>query len=300
MNYVKYFSLCLKNLPVRLFSLLFVLNLQNVMAQSTDRINLDYQQFGDTNGVSTNSVSGLFGHRMFLDDDGANLLTLSLKYSQVQLTDDTLSGPDKERQLKSISTEMNLLRILNEEYSVAITLRPGVFGDLEGSLSDDFRLEGGFVVTRFMSDNLTLGLGLGRGTNFGRDLVVPLFQFLYFASDKIVVRGLLPVSASLWYIPSQQWEFGFIYRLQGSLYNIDETNISGAKQVGFAAAQTGVASRYKVFGNNVLEAEAGVTALRRYEWTDKRGTSFDISQKPFLDRDLGNTGYFKLSWLQKF
>ena len=229
------------------------------------------------------------------------MLTFGINYSQISISDKDLSGPDKERRLQTVVPNFSLMTILDEQYSMVVTLRPGFYGDLKGDLGKDFRLEGGVVVTKFINESFTLGLGVGRGTNFGRDLVVPLVQFLYFASDKIVLRGLLPIRASVWYVPSQQWEFGAIYRLQGSLYNIeDDTNISKAQRLGFASAQLGAAARYNLFGKNYIVAEAGVTALRRYEWRDEVGTTVDIGKEPFLDRDLNNVPYLIIGWIEKF
>ena len=182
-----------------------------------------------------------------------------------------------------------------------ISLRPGFYGSLDGSLGDDFRLEGGVVLTKFVNENLTMGFGVGRGSNFGRDLIVPLFQFVYFVNEKIIARGLLPIRASLWYIPTQNLELGVIYRLQGSLYNIEgQTNITDAQQVGFAAAHVGLGARYKLFGTNFLSIETGVTALRRYLWTNDTGTSAKITDDPWLDQDLDRVPYLNVGWVQKF
>lgn len=280
--------------------LMTFLGLNSLWAQSAERFTLDYQQFADADNVSVSGVAASLSHRFFLDDEGSNLLTLSLGASQIELTDTTLTAPDRNRKLRAISPDFNLLRVLNENYSLIVSIRPGFFGDLSGNLSESFRLEGGFLVTRYVNENLTIGLGIGRGTNFGRDLVVPLLQFLYFATDKIVLRGLLPVSASAWYIPSQNWEFGLLYRLQGSMYHLGDSNIVGAERIGFANAHAGFGVRYNLFGNNFITAEAGYVAQRRYEWDDKRGTSFDIGQNPFFERDVGPVPYISAGFIQKF
>jgi|GEM_PF-5995056 len=289
-----------KKLSRSISFLAFALISQSLFAQATNRFSLDYQKLGGSNGVSTSSVGAQANHRIFLDEEGENLLTVGLGYTQTSLSDDTLTGEDRSRQLRTVVPTFSLMKILNDEYSMVLTLRPGFYGSLKGSLGDDFRLEGGFVLTKFFSENLTMGLGLGRGTNFGRDLIVPLFQFVYFASEKVVVRGLLPIRASAWYIPTQDWEFGLIYRLQGSLYNLEQTNIPGAVQLGFAAAHVGLGARYKVFGNNFLSLETGVTAIRRYQWSNEDKVSVKISEDPYRERDLGRVPYVTLGWIQKF
>jgi hypothetical protein len=84
------------------------------------------------------------------------------------------------------------------------------------------------------------------------------------------------------------------------MYYLDETNIVGAERVGFAAAQVGLGSRYNLFANNFLELEVGYTAMRRYLWDDGMGTSFNIGDDPFFDRDLDPVPYFRFGILQKF
>lgn len=279
----------------------FFLISQTIWAQATNRIAINAQTLGSSDATSTEDISAQVNHRVLLDEEGSNLLTLGLGVTQTTLEDGTQSGPDRYRELRTLVPTFSLMRILNDEYSLVVTLRPGFYGTLNDNLGDDFRLEGGVVVTKFMSENLTMGFGVGRGTNFGRDLVVPLFQFVWFASEKVVVRGLLPIRASAWYIPTQDWELGVIYRLQGSLYNIEgDTNIAGAQQVGFAAAHVGVGARYKLFGNNFISVEAGATALRRYLWTNETGTSAKITDDPWRDRDLGRVPYVNVGFIQKF
>ena len=170
-------------------------------AQSIQPFNLETHQLGDSQGVSVRGVSGQLAHRLFLDKEGSGLLTLGLQVSQVNLTDASFQGVDQKRELRTLVPSATFLKALSPRYSLILNLRPGFFGSLSGNLSSEFRLEGGAVVTRFINENLTLGLGLARGTNFGQDLIVPLFQFLYFAGDQIVLRGLLPARASVLVYP---------------------------------------------------------------------------------------------------
>ncbi|NQZ02066.1 MAG: hypothetical protein HRT45_15505, partial [Bdellovibrionales bacterium] len=236
------------------------------------------------------------GHQLLLDDEGSNLLTIGVNYSEITLTDKTLFGPDGQRVLRTLIPDAKLMKILSDEYSLVVNLRPGFYGDLKGDLGNDFRLEGGVVVTRLMTDSLTLGLGVGRGSNLGRDVVVPLLQFLYFASDRVVMRGLLPVQASVWYIPDQKWEFGGLFRLNGSLYKIENTELPEVDKLGFGSAYLGLSARRKVTDKSFAVIEGGMSFLRRYEWTDRVGTSLDTSQEPPVDRELGEVPYIRVGW----
>lgn len=301
MNYFKFLSTRSPFLLTSLCLTVLVTFSFQVSAQTTNRYELSYQTISQTNDVTTSSVSGQAAHQIFLDEDGANLLTIAVNFSDTQLTDDELTGEDESRSLKTFIPNVSLMKILDDEYSLIVYLRPGLYGDLEGDLGNDFRLEGGAVVTKLVNDNLTMGLGIGRGSTLGRDMVVPLLQFVYFANSKVVARGVLPVRASVWYIPNQQWEFGGIFRLEGALYNIEESDIPDVEQLGFAAATIGGGARYKLAGNNFLTAEAGITAMRRYEFNDERETLImKLDYDPFEDKELDRAPYLRVGFIQKF
>jgi len=271
----------------------------DVNAQSSDRYSIYYEQLGASNGVSATSFYARAGQRMLLDEEGSSLLTFGVNYSQLELTDKSLFSPDRFRQLQTVVPEFSLMQILNEKYSLVATARPGFFGDLRGGMGNDFRFEGAFVVTRFMTDNLTLGAGIGRGTNFGRDLVVPLVQFLYFASDKILIRGVLPVQASVWYIPNQEWELGALYRISGSLYQIEDTSIPDAEKLGFGTIHAGVSAKRKIQENSFAVVEMGMTATRRYEWTNETSPAFITQDEPANTVDLDAVPYIRIGWQQR-
>lgn len=299
MNYFKILST--RSLLLLTSLCLTILVCHNVQAQTTNRYELSYQTIGQTNDVTTSSVVGQAAHQIFLDEEGSSLLTVAVNFSDTSLQDDELTGDDESRSLKTFIPNLSLMKILDEQYSLILYLRPGFYGDLEGDLGNDFRLEGGAVVTKYMSDKLTMGLGVGRGSNLGRDMVVPLLQFVYFANSKVVARGVLPVRASVWYIPDQQWEFGAVFRLEGALYNIEESDIADVEQLGFAAATVGGAARYNLGSNNFLGIEAGITAMRRYEFNDERETLImRLDYDPFEDKELDRAPYLRLGWIQKF
>ena len=301
MNYFKILSTRSLFLLTLLCLTVLVAFSEKVFAQTTNRYELSYQTIGKTNDVTTSSINGQAAHQIFLDEEGSSLLTVAVNFSDTSLKDDELSGEDKTRSLKTFIPNLSLMKILDDEYSLIVYLRPGLYGDLEGDLGNDFRLEGGAVVTKYMSDQLTMGLGVGRGSNLGRDMVVPLLQFVYFANSKVVARGVLPVRASVWYIPDQKWEFGALFRLEGALYNIEESDIADVEQLGFAAATIGGGARYNLGSNNFLSMEAGITAMRRYEFNDEREILvMRLDYDPFEDKELDRAPYLRLGWIQKF
>jgi hypothetical protein len=279
-------------------SLLLFLTSLSAWAQLPDQFNFNYLQLADSNNVSTSGFNLEANHQFFLGN--ANMITAGVMYSQTQLQDEQLTGVDKNRQLQTFVPNLTLLRSIDNQHNLLIVLRPGFYGDGKGNMNDDFRLEGGFVFNKAMSDKLTLGLGAARGTNLGRDLVVPLLQFLYVPNAHIYATGLLPVRASLWYIKSSKLEIGAQFRLEGSVYYLDDTEIPEATQLGFASAQIGAAVKYNVFGANFVIGEFGVTGLRRYEWQNTKETTMNISREPLVERDLDNVVYLRVGWQKTF
>jgi hypothetical protein len=270
----------------------------NCFAQLADRFNFFYQHLGDSNSLSTSGFGGELNHISFFGDK--DLLTMGIAYSDTRLSDRSAQGSDRTRQLRTFVPNLSLLRSLDSSHNLIVFLRPGIYGEGTGNIQDQFRVEGGFVINKAYSSKLTLGLGIARGSNFGRDLVVPLVQFLYQPDSQIYITGLLPVRAGAWYIHSSKIHFGGIFRLEGSVYNLEDTEISQASQLGFAAAQIGGAVKYNLFENSFIVGELGITALRRYEWQKNQGTTFDIGREPLLENELDRVPYIRFAWQQSF
>lgn len=270
-------------------------------AQLPDRFSIYQQNITDSNDVTMSAQSVQATHQFYLGD--STVLNASLMYSALNLQDENtgITDPDDTRNLYTLVPSFNAIISVSNKNNLITFLRPGFYGDGEGNMGEDFRVEGGFVYTQVMSDKLTMGLGLARGTNLGRDLIVPLLQFSYYMSDKVTISGVLPVRASIWYIHSDKWQFGGVFRLEGSVYNIDDSNINGAQAIGIGHAFVGGATRYHLFDTNFLSAEAGVTALRRYEWTDNpNAPSTDIGQDPFEEREMDGSAYIRVGWEVKY
>ena len=287
----------MKNLFLFLVTLSFT---HTALAQLSDRFSISQLNYGNANDVSMNNSTVQASHRFYLGD--ATILSANLSYSQFNVTDDNddLSSPDNNRGFYSLIPNFSFITSLSGKNNLITILRPGFYGDGEGNMGEDFRLEGGFIYTNQFSNQLTMGLGAARGTNLGRDLIVPLFQFTYYMNDQITISGVLPVRASIWYIHDEKWQFGGIFRLEGSVYNIDESSLTNAQAVGIGHALIGGATKYTLFGDHYLMAELGITALRRYEWVDAKGASTNIGQEPYEERELDNTVFLRIGWNIKY
>ncbi|MCM0605163.1 MAG: hypothetical protein KA715_03665 [Xanthomonadaceae bacterium] len=193
--------------------------------------------------------------RFFLDEEGNGLLGVGLQSRILSI--------DTRSPLYIVSPQFTWLQSLNQDYSFVINLRPGLYGDLRGNLSDDFRLEGVFFVDRILSGGWTLGLGAARGSNFGRVLTVPVLHAVYVGESSLL-DALLPVKAEYWIMNSEHFEYGAIFSLVGSQYRIEDlTNTADTLQ--FANGLIGPSARMKIQDKFYIQLDALFTVLRRYE-----------------------------------
>lgn len=247
----------------------FVLNLfgATAQAQTRDRFSATFEQLGRASNLSANAFEANGAHRFFLDADGASLLTAGLQYRGVQIDFDGLG----QRRLYSLVPQISLAQIIDDRHSLIVYARPGFFGDFSSDFGRSFRLEGGALVTRVIDDKLTMGIGAARGSNFGRDLVVPLLQVLWLPTPTIMVDAILPVKAEAWYLPSKAWEFGALFNIVGSLYRFDDPSFGlQASQIGFANMNLGLGARRNLHGSAYASAEIGWTVSRRLEFANGR------------------------------
>jgi hypothetical protein len=170
------------------------------------------------------------------------------------------------------------LRTLNDRHTLAVAVRPGLFGDLRGGLGDDFRVEGAVFVDRVVTPRTTVGLGMSYTSNFGRVLPVPVLHVVHRRGRRLLVDGLLPSRLDVWYFPRKGLELGVNAQLSGFQYHL-ETDPQvpvlrplpgGGAEFAFqpntlqlANAIVGPQVRWNPVGKWYLSLDAGVTVLRR-------------------------------------
>jgi hypothetical protein len=238
-------------------------------AQTRDRASLSYDLLPNASGIAARLTEVNANHRIMLDTDGASLLTVGMQYRLLELEVAGMANQDYNRQLQLVVPQFSLMHIVNDDYTMIINLRPGFFGDFKNNFGKSFRLEGAALVSRVINEKLTIGLGVGRGSSFGRDLTLPVLQILYLPSPTLMLDAVLPVKAELWYLPSRFWEFGGIFNILGSVYTVDNP-LPGADRLGFANINLGIAARRLLLNSLYAHFETGYTFTRRYEWSEGR------------------------------
>jgi hypothetical protein len=183
----------------------------------------------------------------------------------------------EERTLHALYYDFLALRTLDDRHTLAVALRPGLFGTLDYELGDQFRLEGAVFVDRLLTPRTTVGLGLSYTSNLGRVLPIPVVHIVHRRGRRVLIDGLLPSRLDLWYFPRKGIELGLNAQLSGFQYFIGEapprapaappggaTFVMRNPELQLANAIIGPQVRWNATGKWFLSADAGVTVLRRY------------------------------------
>jgi hypothetical protein len=242
------------------FILLFSLSVQ---AQIRDRASVTYQGMSSNSGESGIAESWI-SERWFLDEEGNSLLQVGLQTRRTELAGFGSALPDD---VWMVVPQANYLHSINEKYSILANLRAGAFSDFQRFGSDDLRVEGAIVLDRIQSDQFTWGLGLGRVSNFGRVIFVPLVHIIWTINEKWLFDAMLPGKFDLLYMPSSKWELGLSFNIIGSRYAIesDQRKIDG---LGVGQMNLGPQARYQIAPSLYVTAESGLAFARRLSLMD--------------------------------
>jgi hypothetical protein len=214
--------------------------------------------------ASTSQWTGEFyyGDRFFLDEEGASLLVVGARARIASLpTGPALLTPNPLLSFLQVSATWAVS--ISESDTLIFSFRPGVFGAPDAMALGAFRPEGFFLWDRVFSERLTIGLGGGRGSGFGRVLFAPLLHVL-FTHESWLVDVLAPVRLDVWWLPNPNWEFGVTASLNGSQYSV--VNVAaGYDTVRLAGAYVGPAARLKVLEKGYVSLETGIDFLRKFD-----------------------------------
>jgi hypothetical protein len=177
--------------------------------------------------------------------------------------------------LSFLSAAITYAHSVSDSHTLVASFRPGIFADLSSFSGGAFRPEGFFLWDYQSTPELTVGLGIARGSNFGRVLIVPVVHLLW-TSESWLLDVFAPAKAEIWYLPNPQWEFGFTAALSGSQYSsVDATR--GFDTVRLAGLFLGPAARYRIFDKGFVSLEAGVDTLRRLEFVSNETLVADLA-----------------------
>lgn len=256
-----------------------------------EQIGIRYEQFGAVNldkaepslsgnTFSASALSANASFKLFLDKRGASSLTIGGQYRYVSIAQSINVRPanspgaaiNAPREAHLFYLDLVWQQRLSDDFTLLVAARPGIFSDLRNVVLDHTRLEGAAFVDWRLSDELTLGLGASRTSNFGRVLIVPILHIIYFGGELFMIDAIIPRNLDFIFYPSKEWEVGLSVLLNGSEYRVGDAalNSLNMNQFGFANLTVGPIVRYQFLEKTYLSLEGGYTLLRRTELADYR------------------------------
>ncbi|MCS7013362.1 MAG: DUF6268 family outer membrane beta-barrel protein [Chloroherpetonaceae bacterium] len=271
------------------FSLCFVISAP--LYAQREQLGIRYEQFGVVNldraepslagnSFSASALSLNASFKVFLDKRGASSLTVGAQYRFVSIAQSINVRPSNNpgpsvpapREAHLLYLDLVWQQRLSTDFTLLVAARPGIFSDFRNIVFDHTRLEGAAFVDWRLSDELTLGLGASRTSNFGRVLIVPILHIIYFGGELFMIDAIIPRNLDFIFYPSKEWEIGLSILLNGSEYRVGDAALNNLNmnQFGFANLTVGPIVRYQFLEKTYLSLEGGYTVLRRTELADYR------------------------------
>lgn len=183
-------------------------------------------------------------------------------------------------QLGFINYRWNFWRLIG-------VVAPGLSTDFNNGLTtNDFRIQGMLLAINSVSENFQYGIGAGFTTDFGSPSPVPIVNISWQTNSKFRISGLLPKNLGIWYVPSQDREFGVRAAVSGSQFHLKEAGPQRMEDVDvkYSVLSLGPEYKQKVAGSIFLKLEGGYTLFRKFRFEGPNGKN---------DLDLENNIFFR-------
>lgn len=264
------------------FFVLLMLSINLAWSQIRDRASLSFQQMSSDSGERS-LADAWISERWALDPDGLTMLQAGVQTRRTELP----VGLSQNQELWMLVPQFNLLHSLSDSYSMIMNFRYGAFGDFEDINGRTLRAEGALIIDKYLSDTLTVGLGLARGSNFGKIVNIPVVHLIWMINEKWMLDALLPSRLDLMFLPNSKTELGLAFSIVGSRYTIksEERKIDS---IGVGQMNLGPFLRYQIFPQTYLGVESGIAFGRRLSLMDENTeiTEFAPENEAYLKTGL--------------
>ena len=226
-------------------------------------------------------VDGRLMYAHGVDDDVAILGAINFGLRHYDFDARVPGGGSLDRNLYEIAIELGVHWFVSDRILVSAVFRPGIFSDLDDSLTgDDILYHGTVVGTYRLNDSWFLKLGVAVGEDFDETQVTPVGGFSWVSSDQLRVDVLLPKSASVTWQPWSDRSFELVpgLYLQGKQYNIDTATGDGELQI--QDIRFDITGSCEVTKGSRLSLSLGSNFRGSYEIEGAGGANIDVDQDP--------------------
>ncbi|HPQ70567.1 MAG TPA: DUF6268 family outer membrane beta-barrel protein [bacterium] len=216
---------------------------------------------------------------LFLNGFSYSLLTVNTQ------TDAAINH--KTYDFHTVQYRFNLVQMLPKDLNVTAMLMPAIASDFEGFSRGDVRANSGVLFGYRPVENLNIQFGVVYLSNFGEDMILPMFG-LQYKTEHWRILANLPAIMEFWYVPLDFLELGINARLEGNQFHMhqDDMEVDYFRQSMF---NLGPALRAYPFKGLFVQIWGGTTAYRRLETFKDDQRTFDLSPEPnwFVSAGLG-------------
>jgi hypothetical protein len=210
----------------------------------------------------------------------------------------------EDRNLKTISGQLVMLRSLNEKKFYVFRIKGELNGDYsskEVAVPDYLKTTMEFLYGWRKSMNLTYGVGAQLGYALGRQRIYPAFLYNQTFNKKWGIEALLPANADLRYNASERslWFGGF--SVDGASYNINVKGIGNPAFETLELRRSEIRGRIRwereIYDFLWLGAEAGYRrnlTFNAYEKDADDGFFFAKNEDPVIENKLKGAAIFSL------
>ena len=198
--------------------------------------------------------------------------------------------------LHEIALELGVNWFLSDRILLSATFRPGIFSDLDESLTgDDIQYQGTAVGTYQWSDKLFFKLGAAVREDFDKLSVIPVAGFTWVSSDQLRVDVLLPRSATITWQP---WVNSSILivpglHLEGQQYHVDHVDTAfGDGDVQIQDIRFDITASYEVAEAARVSLSVGSNFRGKYEVEGDGGFKAKADQDPSVYLAVGLSSNF--------
>lgn len=208
------------------------------------------------------------------------ILLNGFQYGFVSATSvNTTTQTEKTQQFHKIAYALNVIHKVDERWTIIGRLSPTLASDFNDKLSwKDFLMQGSFIVTKQIKENVIAGAGLVYTTRLGRPLLLPGLQY-QLKSDKQALNIFIPAFINYAYSvgTDDKIKIGFRATVNGANFNTASNNFSMGTQVdrlNYARANLGPFANYRLTKMIQIEAYGGLSTMRMYQFVDVHGEKY--------------------------
>ncbi|MCS6244959.1 MAG: hypothetical protein H2172_14045 [Opitutus sp.] len=200
---------------------------------------------------------------------------VGLSYGEISLDQSTPNARTPlPKELRSVSLDLGYSQEINDTWSLAAGISPGVHSAGSGFSSKGFGVNGYALATYNYSPHLSFSGGLSVNS-LGKDLIGPAFGVTWTINDQWSASVGYPTTA-ITYTLSKTWQFSMLADGTGGSYYVERDPLPGAagrpslkgSTLDYSEFRLGLSVNYQVSTSVGVTLASGVVVDQQFEYHD--------------------------------